>query len=90
MTNEEIAKAIQQAAEMTSLERARFEGSIADAVLICSPKNKHIIKNAIPTLFVISSPYCTDEQCYMVTDKELAKEMKRTIWRESGGLDGKR
>lgn len=55
------------------------EGKIREAVLLCSPKNKYKLKSVIPDLFIVGTMACNDEMVYMVTDKEWAEQMKRTV-----------
>lgn len=65
--------------EKEIFDQLRREEKIREAVLLCSPKNKFKLKSALPDLFIVASCACDDEVVYMVTDKEWAEEMKRTV-----------
>lgn len=70
---------IKQEAAMSFWNEALNLDKIREAVLICSPKTKDVINNIIPELYVVASPFCPKDKCYMVTDKELANDLKRTV-----------
>lgn len=76
---EAVARQKQLEREKVLFEQMRFEDKIRETVIVCSPANKYKLKSAIPSLFVVASPACDDDKCYMITDKELAERFKRTV-----------
>lgn len=76
---EAVARQKQLERERELLAQMRFEEKIREVVIVCSPANKYKLKEAIPSLFVVGSSACEDDKCYMVTDKELAEQLKKAV-----------
>lgn len=76
LTYDDIFEAIQKMEEYRRLERTKEV--IRRAVIICNRENKYKIKQAIPELCVWGTDMC-DDNVYMVTDKELAENIRRGI-----------
>ena len=72
-------KEVMDQREKEIFDQIRREGKIREAVLLCSPKNKYKLKSAVPDLFIVGTMACDDTKVYMVTDKEWAEQMKRTV-----------
>lgn len=78
LTYEDILEAVQKMEDFRRFEEMRTKEVIRRAVIICNRENKYKIKQAIPELCVLGTDVC-DDKVYMVTDKELAENIRRGI-----------
>lgn len=78
ITLDDISAAIQKMEDLRRFEELRTQEAIRNAVIVCNRENKWKLKQAIPELCVLGTDVC-DEKIYMVTDKELAENIRRMI-----------
>ena len=78
ITLDDICAAIQKMEDLRRYEELRTQEAIRNAVIVCNRENKWKLKQAIPELCVLGTDVC-DDKIYMVTDKELAENIRRGI-----------
>lgn len=81
---EDIVKAKQRLEEMCLFEEKRKEGAITEAVLVCNPSVKHILKKAlyennIKDIPILAVPYAEENNLYMITDKEVIENIRKSL-----------
>lgn len=87
---EDIVKAKQKLEGMCLFEEKRKDGSITEAVLICSPSVKHTLKKAlyennIKDIPILAVPYAEEDKLYMVTDKDFIDNVRKSLsWMKAG------
>lgn len=73
----EYVEALRKIHEQEFLRDAQAKQMIDDAVLIMNPKYKEIIVESGIGATVLWSSQCPEEKCYMITDEDLKREIKR-------------
>ena len=79
MEYDEFMSSLLRMREAEIFVEAQAKKHIEDAVLIMNPKHKNIIVESGVNAFVLWNPYCPEEKCFIVTDEDLKREIKRNI-----------
>lgn len=77
MEYDEFMSSLLRIREAEIFAEAQAKKYIEDAVLIMNPKYKDIIAESGVNAFVLWSLYCPEERCFMVTDEDIKREIKR-------------
>ena len=79
MKYDEFMSSLLRIREAEIFAEAQAKKYIEDAVLIMNPKHKNIIAESGVNAFVLWNLYCPEDKCFMVTDEDLKREIKRNI-----------
>ena len=75
---DKICKEVSKMADEQAFKEALAQEKLKDVVLVCNRENKHKLLLAIPTLCILGTDLC-DDQIYMVTDKDMADNIRNTL-----------
>jgi len=75
---DDIIEAVNRAKEIERFQELKEKQMIQDVVLICNRENKYKINCAIPDICIFGTDAC-DDKVYMVTDKELAENIRKVV-----------
>ena len=75
---EEICKAAAEMEDKRIYNEMLMKEQMETAVIICNRENKHKLKSMFPSLCVLGTDHC-DEKIYMVTDKEIAENIRECL-----------
>ena len=83
MINDVINKCL-EIEEKRKIQELKEQGIIVDAVLLCNPKHKKVLSDALHEIGIKKIPivwekYIEDDKIYMVTDKDLVDNIKDAI-----------
>lgn len=73
----DFVEAFQRIQEQQFQREAQAHHIIDDAVLIMNPKYKEAIAKSGIEAVILWSSECPEDKCYMVTDEDTKKEIKR-------------
>lgn len=77
-----IVRTNEKLEELKAYEENRANGNITEAVLVCHPTVKHILKkclfeNKLKNIPIIATLLAEEDKIYMVTDKEVIEKVRR-------------
>ena len=86
-----ICKEQAKAHDKLLFDELKNKQQMVEPVLICSRKIKQQIESKLPNMFcILATDLCGDDKAYMVTDKEMADNVRQNLnWmnRREGGLE---
>ena len=80
----EVTKFILESEEKRVFEELKEKSKIVKPVLICSKKIKYLLNVMFPNYFcILATNVCEADKVYMVTDNELADNIRESLKWES-------
>lgn len=71
--------------EQRIFNEMKYNQQIVSPVLICNRETKHTIERVLPNMFyILATDLCEKDKAYMVTDKELADNIRNWIDMKEG------
>ena len=75
-----ICKEQAKAQDRLLFEEMKNNKQIESPVLICNREMKYMIERALPKMFcILATDLCEKDKVYMVTDKELANNIRQNL-----------
>lgn len=80
---ERIVREMAKAEEERRFNEWKSDGTLTKAVLVCNRENKFKLKSAMPELCIVGHDLCGDDEVFMITDKDLAENVRRNFREEN-------
>ena len=80
---ERIVREMAKAEEERRFNEWKSDGTLTKAVLVCNRENKFKLKCAMPELCIVGHDLCGDDEVFMITDKDMAENARRSLGEEN-------
>lgn len=78
---DKICEELARMEEERTFQEMKLKKQIEEAVFICSRHMKYVIQTALPQydFYILAIDVCEDDKLYMITDKELANNIRQNL-----------